>query len=191
MTTTRVAVEFPLAAGVELPLEPLTEALHRWIREDLVLKDDTPIDVVDYSHVPAGPGVMLVTHEGQYRVRTDEGRVWVGWFGRRGPVPDSLEAATRKAIRRAAKAVQLLGADDTLGRPAADLQNWTLKVEDRLLASNDDTSFEALRPELQQTLHAAVGGDVELARTGDPRAPLTVSVTVSGDAPSAGRLAEA
>ena len=34
---------------------------HRWIQENVC--EELLIDVADYRHVPAGPGVLLVGHE--------------------------------------------------------------------------------------------------------------------------------
>ena len=38
---------------------------HNWIQDQLV-KDHLLIDVADYSHIPDGPGVMLIAHEGHF-----------------------------------------------------------------------------------------------------------------------------
>ena len=38
---------------------------HNWI-QDKVVDDHLLIDVADYSHIPDGPGVMLIAHEGHF-----------------------------------------------------------------------------------------------------------------------------
>ena len=38
---------------------------HTWIQDELV-EDHLLIDVADYSHIPDGPGVMLIAHEGHF-----------------------------------------------------------------------------------------------------------------------------
>ena len=38
---------------------------HNWI-QDKVVSDHILIDVADYSHIPDGPGVMLIAHEGHF-----------------------------------------------------------------------------------------------------------------------------
>ena len=38
---------------------------HSWI-QDKVVSDHLLIDVADYSHIPDGPGVMLIAHEGHF-----------------------------------------------------------------------------------------------------------------------------
>ncbi len=38
---------------------------HTWIQDE-VISDHLLIDVADYSHIPDGPGVMLIAHEGHF-----------------------------------------------------------------------------------------------------------------------------
>ena len=38
---------------------------HNWIQEK-VINDHLLIDVADYSHIPDGPGIMLIAHEGHF-----------------------------------------------------------------------------------------------------------------------------
>ena len=38
---------------------------HNWI-QDQAIDDHLLIDVADYSHIPDGPGVMLIAHEGNF-----------------------------------------------------------------------------------------------------------------------------
>jgi len=42
-------------------LEPLIPVFHSWIENQN--GDELLIDVADYTHVPAGPGVVLIGHE--------------------------------------------------------------------------------------------------------------------------------
>src|SRR5450755_4649168 len=45
----------------EASLEPLIPVFHGWI-ENRAAEDELLIDVADYIHVPAGPGVVLIGH---------------------------------------------------------------------------------------------------------------------------------
>ena len=38
---------------------------HNWI-QDKAIDNHLLIDVTDYSHIPDGPGVMLIAHEGNF-----------------------------------------------------------------------------------------------------------------------------
>ena len=47
------------------PYRDFIPELHQWIQNDSI-DDHLLIDVVDYSHIPDGPGIMLVAHEGHF-----------------------------------------------------------------------------------------------------------------------------
>ena len=38
---------------------------HSWI-QDKIVADNLVIDIADYSHIPDGPGIMLIAHEGHF-----------------------------------------------------------------------------------------------------------------------------
>ena len=46
---------------------------HQWIRDSVC--PEMLIDVADYRHVPAGPGVMLIGHEANYSLDNRENRL--------------------------------------------------------------------------------------------------------------------
>ena len=45
--------------------------LHRWIQNDSI-SGHMLIDVVDYSHIPDGPGIILVAHEGHFSLDQED-----------------------------------------------------------------------------------------------------------------------
>ena len=60
----RIVVKFHLDDGSPVELDKVIPVFHRWIQTGAV--EGLLIDVADYSHVPQGPGVMLIAHEGNY-----------------------------------------------------------------------------------------------------------------------------
>lgn len=56
----RIKIRFGTAQSTPLNLDNLIPVFHRWIQEEKT--PSTMVDVADYKHVPAGPGVMLVGH---------------------------------------------------------------------------------------------------------------------------------
>ena len=62
MQLQHVNVKLLIQNGEGASLEPLIPVFHGWI-ENQVAKDELLIDVADYSHVPAGPGIVLIGHE--------------------------------------------------------------------------------------------------------------------------------
>ncbi len=59
----------------EANLEPLIPVFHSWIENQN--GDELLIDVADYTHVPAGPGIVLIGHEGNYSVDNTGNRLGV------------------------------------------------------------------------------------------------------------------
>ena len=56
-------------ANAEISETALVPVFHDWIRERVV-PDELLIDVADYSHVPDGPGVMIIGHHADYAAAT-------------------------------------------------------------------------------------------------------------------------
>ena len=55
------AIKFFAVDSVELAPRDFIPIFHEWIKSRR-LEDEVMIDVADYSHVPDGPGVILVGH---------------------------------------------------------------------------------------------------------------------------------
>jgi len=132
------------AAGAAEP-DAVVRMFHRWIQSDAI--DELMIDVVDYSHVHRGPGVLLITHEGEYSFGDGDGRLGLGYTRKRdepGPLADKLDAVLARLLEAAA----LLERDlDGVTLRADEL---SVRVHNRLLAPNDADTLAAARPELEQ-----------------------------------------
>ncbi len=142
---------------------------HRWIQTQAV--DGLLIDVADYSHMPTGPCVLLVAHEGHYVLDRAGGRLGLQYARRQpldGPLPDRLAALGRILLR----AGRLLETDTSLSGPVRFLGNTIECIANyRLLAPNRPETLTALRPALDRfltTLSAGAGWTV--TREADPRA---------------------
>ncbi len=155
---------------------------HRWIQQHAL--DDLLIDVADYSHVPAGPGIMLIAHEGNYALdETDHERGVLYYSKHRldGELSDRVAHVARKAL----KAAQLMSADTELAGalklPGNRLQFF---ANDRLVAPNTDTAYAELEPALKSFLDRLyAGARYTLAREPDPRERLSVRVQAEGEVP--------
>lgn len=155
---------------------------HRWIQADIT--DELAIDVADYSHVPAGPGVMLIAHEGFYAIEPGaEERVGV-LYNTREAREGSNEDRIRRAVLQAVKAADLLQKDDLWKeRVAFDAKTVRIAVNDRAVVANDDASLEALRPALDAALQGVFGRPFKLTRVlADPRERLTIEAVAADGA---------
>jgi hypothetical protein len=152
---------------------------HRWIQRDAL--EDLLIDVADYSHVPAGPGVMLIAHEGNYALDETGDERGVLYYSKHrlpGELPERLARVASKAL----KAGQLMSGDaeleGALKLPGNRLQFF---ANDRLAAPNTDAAYAALEPALRAFLDRLyAGARYTLARELDPKERLSVRVQADG-----------
>src|SRR4029077_10076795 len=66
MELQHVNVKLIVRTPEEVDLEPLIPIFHGWIQGRVC--DELLLDIADYRHVPAGPGVVLIGHEADYSV---------------------------------------------------------------------------------------------------------------------------
>jgi hypothetical protein len=148
---------------------------HRWIQQKML--EDLLIDVADYSHVPAGPGVMLIAHEGNYALDEtghERGVVYYSKHPLTGELPERFAQVARKTL----KAAQLMTGDAELKGelkvPGNDLQFF---ANDRLIAPNTDAAYAELEPPLKRFLDRLyAGASYTLVRESDPKERLSVRV---------------
>ena len=145
-----------------------------WIQDQVT--DELLIDVADYRHVFAGPGVLLIGHEANYSLDNADDRLGL-LYNRKAPLPGSNSDRLRQAVRAALLAAQRLAVTPGL-KFSGDAQ---VIVNDRLLAPNTDETWQAARPELVAFFDALYGpGSYTLARHPEPRERFTVDVRAEG-----------
>ena len=169
----RVQVKLYASGHEALKVQDLIPVFHEWIREDrLSALSEFVIDVADYSHVPNGPGVVLIGHASDYYYDQSQGRPGLMYSRKRDHEGD-LGARLKDALHRTAFACQRLQKDTPLSFSATEL---LIKVPDRLHVKNNDKGYSAFIDHVGETLKSTVG-DFEATREGDPRAPLTVRIS--------------
>lgn len=148
---------------------------HRWIQQSRV--PEVAIDVSDYEHVPAGPGVILVCHEAIYGLDEAQGRLGL-IYNRRTVLNGSVEDRLRQAVQAAESAAALLEREpEFAGKLRFDRTRWEVSVNDRALAPNTDATWDRLRPIIRAVFDGIIGADrYSLVRNTDPRELLRVSV---------------
>jgi len=158
----------------------MIEVFHRWIQENRI--PGTLIDVHDYTHVPDGPGVLLVAHE--WHLRTDEagGRIGLEYELKRegsGTLAERLREAI-VGVFAAAAALQQDTATDNPVRFAT--REIALRFTDRLAVPSTEAAFEEITPELENVLAGLYGEvPIEFERVGHTRGALTLHMKVVGD----------
>jgi hypothetical protein len=174
---------FATDAASALEQEAFIPVFHDWIKRQAL--PELVIDVVNYAHVPKGPGVGLIGHANDYAIDDAEGRRGLLYSRKRNePAPGDR---VRDAFRRTLFAAQLLEAEPALaGKLAFRTEEWLFRVNDRLAAKNDDATFAALEPELKQLGQTLFAGEpFALARKGSAKDLFTVTLRTERRAPLA------
>ncbi len=161
MDLQRLNVKLYLEEEDSISSEDAFRIFNTWIPQTT---DETLIDVADYSHLPHGPQTLLVGHEANYSLDNTDGRMGV-MYARKQPVSGTGAERIRDAFVRALKTCVRLEQEDELNdkvRFRGD-QCW-LVVNDRLHATNDDDTLEAIRPDLETVLTQLYGEQFEIER---------------------------
>ncbi len=172
----------------------LIPVFHRWIQSTRL--DELAIDVADYSHVPVGPGVLLICHDAHYAFDCGPDGPGLLYSRRRETRPSLLgigDPVERwlSAIERALVAcVELEREPDLAGRLTFPGNRLLLRVNDRLAATNVVTDRERLTAQLDEVARTLFpsGAKLEIADD-DPRAR-PGWLLLAGESPGASGLLE-
>jgi hypothetical protein len=176
MDLQHVNVKLLVDNSAPVDLEPLIPVFHSWIQDRVC--EELLLDVADYRHVPAGPGVVLIGHEANYSVDNTDGRLGVR-YNRKAPLEGTAQDRLEQAVRAAIAACQRLENDPRLeGNIRFGGRHWEFFVNDRLIAPNQENSRESLDPEFRE-LFRKLFSDKPYSleyNLGDPRRLLSVAV---------------
>jgi hypothetical protein len=188
MELQHVNFKLRIADAGDADLAPLIPVFHRWIQAQIF--GDLLLDVADYRHVPAGPGVVLIGQEGDYSVDNTDGRLGVR-YNRKAPLGGSNQDRLRQAARAALTACRQLEAEPGLqGKFRFNGREIELFFNDRLLAPNRDATREAAQPDLHEFLRRLFrGGEYSVKYESDPRRLFGVSVQAARPFPLSELLA--
>ncbi len=150
MDLQKIGMKFFAGQGNTIDLVEFIPVFHRWIQNKVL--DDLLIDVADYSHVYAGPGILLIAHEGNYSIDETGNQRGVAYYNKHelaGALPERLVTVCRKALL----ACQLLEKEKEMqGRISFSGNAMQVFSNDRLIAPNSDETFKLLEPALKEFL---------------------------------------
>lgn len=187
MIPQRISVKLFVDNPETVHLPAVIPVFHRWIQQGAV--EGLLIDVADYRHVPDGPGVLLIGHEGDYAIDTRDGRPGVQYTRKRGWPDDRAEEPghrlrqrLRVTLRLARQAGDALQAERlAAGRLAVRRDAVELRLLDQLRTPNSAGIFAAVCPDVEAVLaefYAGMAFTLQQAST-DPRLPLTITAVAS------------
>ncbi len=162
--------------GVDL--ESLIPVFHRWIQERVC--EELLLDIADYRHVYAGPGIVLIGHQADYSVDNTDNRLGVR-YNRKAPLDGSNQDRLSQAARAALTACQRLEAEAGLQRKIRfNGQEVELFINDRLLAPNHEETRKAVESDFRAFSDKLFcGSKYALSFDTDPRRLLGASVKTS------------
>lgn len=174
MTIERFCVKFPVHTTPENFEEgSLIGILQSWIR--LQKLPGTLIDVVDYRHVPDGPGIMMVTYEINYAMEHQDG---YGLYVQR-------KWGSQDNQPHVSAIVDLVKSAATFGSLLEQETGIKLKGDEFLYISNDrlnlpntDAAFAEVKPDLEAALSKIYPGQtVSLTKVANnPKERLTIAI---------------
>jgi len=155
----KFGVQFRISNSTAKTLQDFIPVFHGWIQRQ-ALAGHLLVDVHDYSHVPNGPGVLLVAHEANLCIGEAE----------RSLVYVRKQPAALAETLQAAHAVAKLLTDDHGVKFAAN--RFEVFSNDRLRAPNTAAGAAHWQPLIAQAAVGQVG-----QKANDPRERLTFVVT--------------
>ncbi len=155
----------------QLEKEKFTPVFQGWIqRQD---SEELLIDVADYLHVPAGPGIVLVGYEADYFMDETDNRLGLR-YSRKTALPGENRARFAQALKAALRACLKLEQEPLLkGQLRFNRREIELSVNDRALAPNTEATRSEHDAQLKaffESVYRPQGIAYQLHYQSDPRA---------------------
>ncbi len=161
----RLGVKFSLKQSPPLQPADIVPIFQRWIQEHRV--EGMLIDVIDYKHVPDGPGIVLIADEADYAYDFGYGEVGLHYVRKRD-LPADFAAALKLVFHCAmlgAQALQAEAPDDLV----FDYSAVKINFLDRMNYPNEPEVFDEIREGLTAILSDIYGAPAGLSRVHDDR----------------------
>jgi hypothetical protein len=169
-------VNIKLFAGqpAQINLHDAIPVFHRWIQTGAI--PGLLIDVADYAHVPAGPGVLLIAHE--FNLGLDQAKNRLGLLYNRKAVLNGGPLENLQSVYEAAAfaAGKLETEPEFRGRLRFKRDEIQVIFNDRLLYPNTEETWLSAEPALRTLFDSILKTPNYLIRRDpDPRSRLTVT----------------
>ena len=175
MEIQHVNVKLLLTPRKDFDFAPLIPIFNSWIQNQA--PEDLLLDIADYRHVPAGPGVIVIGHQGNYSVDNTGERLGVR-YNRKAALEGTNQDRLKQAAQAALVACRRLEEEPLLNKTLRFGGNeLDIVINDRLLAPNVDATRQALHPELKTFSRKLFSGaECALAYSSEPRSLFSVTV---------------
>ena len=176
MNLDKINVKFFAEDYSEVPLTAFINIFHSWIRAS----DGDYYDLADYSHMHAGPGILLIAHEANISIDNTGNRLGL-LYNQKQSLQGSNREKLHSIFRLALDYCRRIEGEPSLqGKFKFRGDETLILINDRLLAPNTEETFRALRPDLEDLARTLYGGaDFTLRRNTDPKQRFTVQIKAS------------
>ena len=175
MDLQKINVKFFAAEPNKVPLTDFVDIFHGWIQAT----DGVYHDVADYSHMQAGPGIVLVADDANVSIDETGNRRGL-LYSQKGKLSGSNVEKLSTVLRSALENCQRLEQDPALRGKLRFVGNQVeILVNDRLVAPNTRDAFEEIKPEIDflgRRLYASTNFTL-LRNHEDPRHRLNVTLS--------------
>ncbi len=177
MELQKLGVKFFVEPASDVPLTRFIDVFHGWIQAT----DGVYHDVADYSHMRAGPGIVLVADEANISMDEAESRRGL-LFSQKRRLSGSNQEKLRSVAAAALESCRKLEAEPALrGKLQFSGSESVIWVNDRLAGTNTEASFQELKSEIEPFAKQLYGdGEISFEHDSDPRKRLHVRIKTSG-----------
>ncbi|HEV3041741.1 MAG TPA: hypothetical protein VHA33_28510 [Candidatus Angelobacter sp.] len=156
MELNHINVKLLVREPAQVDLDPVVPIFHNWIQNQM--SDERLLDVADYRHVAAGPGVILIGLEADYSLDQADHRLGLRYNRKAvldGSNQDRLNQAASAALTAFARLEDEPGLKGKLRFNGHDVE---ISINDRLLAPNSEETRKELSPDFEFFASRLFGG---------------------------------
>ena len=176
MELQKLGVKFFVEQPNAVPLTDFIEIFHGWIQAT----DGIYHDVADYSHMQAGPGIVLVANDANLHIDETGGRRGL-LYSRKAPLSGTNQEKLRTVFRLALENCRKLEEEPALrGKIRFTANEAAISLNDRLVGANTEDSFAELKSDVEPFAKQLFGdAEVSFERDEDPRQRLNMHMKTS------------
>ena len=153
---------------------------HNWI-QDKIVDDHLLIDVADYSHIPDGPGVMLISHEGNFSLDQENQQPGIMYM-RKTEIAGSFTERFNMVLLTVIKAANRLNDNNISKQVDFTLNSFRFIANDRLYAENTADNQDLYKQKIQKVLYGRYpNSQFEFGDVSDENERLAFTVNFSSD----------
>ncbi|MEK6600608.1 MAG: hypothetical protein AABZ09_01885 [Candidatus Binatota bacterium] len=173
MELQKINVKFFVADASKIPLENFIHIFNSWIQAS----NGEYYDLADYSHVRAGPGILLIAHEANISMDNSGDRLGL-LYNRKQVLSGGSQEKLQFVFKVALEFCRRIEDEPSLKERLKFRGNEALfLINDRRMAPNSEETFREVRPELEKLAGRLYGrSEFTLEHNPDPRERFSVHI---------------